>query len=112
MIDNLKVWLLEVGLKKLGPSAIRGAVLGLASWFIAKEGLLSSYGIVSDAVAKTTTIHWAQVSDALIVGLPALIAIILKLTSHTTVAVAKGQPISGDPALQVRRADDKTEEPK
>lgn len=112
MIDKLKVWFLQVAVKQLGPSAIRAAVLGVASWFIAKEGLLASYGIVSDAAAKTTTIHWTQVSDALIVGLPALIAVIIKLTQHTTTAVVTGAPISGDPALQARRAEDKGEPPK
>lgn len=106
MIDQLKTWALEIGIKKLGPSAIRGAVLGIASWLIAKDGLLSSYGIVSDAAAHTTTIHWDQVSTALIVGLPAIIAAVIKLTQHTTTAVITGAPQSGDPALQTRRDSD------
>src|SRR5262245_41349917 len=53
-MDNLKVWLVEVGVKKMGPSAIRGAILGLFGWLMTKEGLLASFGIVSDATAHTT----------------------------------------------------------
>lgn len=111
MIDKLKVWFLEIAVKQLGPSAIRAAVLGVASWFIAKEGLLAPFGIISDAVARTTTIHWDKVSDALILGLPAIIAVIIKLTQHTTTAVVKGEPISGDPKLLARRSEDKAATP-
>jgi hypothetical protein len=106
MIDSLKTWAIEIGLKKLGPSAIRAAILGIASWLIARDGLLTSYGIVSDAAARTTTIHWDAVSSALIVGLPAVIAVIVKLTQHTTTAAVTGAPQNGDPMQQERRATD------
>lgn len=106
MIDQMKTWMWEIGLKKLGPSAIRAAILGIASWLIAREGFLTSYGIVSDAAARTLTIHWDQVSSALIVGLPAIIAVLIKLTQHTTAAAVTGAPQSGDPILEQRRAED------
>jgi hypothetical protein len=105
-VDTLKTWIIEIAVKKLGPSAIRAMVLGAASWFIARENLLSAYGIVSDAAAHTTTIHWDQVSSALIVGLPAVIAVIVRLTQHTTAAVVTGAPQSGDTKLEQRRAGD------
>lgn len=97
MLEKLKVWFLQVAVKQLGPSAIRAAVLGAASWFIARQGILAGYGIVSDAAARTTTVYWDKVSDALIVGLPAIIAIVIKLTQHTTVAAVIGSRIGGDP---------------
>jgi hypothetical protein len=78
----MKNWLVEVGVKTFGPSAVRGAVLGIAGWLMAKEGMLAPFGIVSDAVAKTTTIYWEQLSAAIILGLPALIAGIVKLTQR------------------------------
>ena len=106
MIIQIKTWLVEIGVKQLGPSAIRAMVLGASAWLIARNGFLASYGIVSDAAARTTTIHWDQVSAALIVGLPAVIAMIVKLTQHTTTAAIKGEPQSGDTALQQRRAED------
>ena len=49
MMDQVKTWFMEIGLRQLMPSAIRAAVLGVASWLIAREGMLSAYGIVSDA---------------------------------------------------------------
>ena len=81
-MDNVKDWLLEVGVKTFGPSAIRGAILGISGWLLAKEGVLSSFGIVSDATAHTTTIFWDKLSVALIVGLPAIIAGVIKTTQH------------------------------
>lgn len=105
-MDQVKTWFMEIGLRQLMPSAIRAAVLGVASWLIAREGMLSAYGIVSDAAARTTTIHWDAVSSALIVGLPAIIAMVIKLTQHTTTAAITGAPQSGDPALQTRRDSD------
>lgn len=76
----MKSWLIETVFKTFGPSAIRGAILGLAGWLMARENLLSAFGIVSDAAAKTTTIHWEQLSMAVILALPALIAGIVKVT--------------------------------
>ena len=78
----MKEWLLEVGVKTFGPSAIRGAILGISGWLLAKEGALSAFGIVSDAAAHTTIIYWDRLSMALIVGLPAIIAGVIKATQH------------------------------
>lgn len=105
-MDSIKTWLVQIGIKQLGPSAIRAAILGIASWLIARQGFLTSYGIVSDAAARTTTIHWDAVSSALIVGLPAIIAMGIKLTQHTTTAAVTGAPQSGNPALEQRRVED------
>lgn len=102
----LKEWVLEIGIKKLGPSAIRGAILGLSGWLVTKQNLLAAFGVISDAAAHTTTIHWDQFSTALIVGLPAITAAAVKLLNHHAVATIKGEPQSGDPVLEKRRETD------
>lgn len=78
----LKDWLVEVGVKKMGPSAIRGAILGLSGWLIAKQGLLATYGVVSDAAAHTTVIYWDKLNVALVALLPAMLAAAIKLANH------------------------------
>lgn len=79
----MKDWLINVGLKTFGPSAIRGGVLGLAGWLMARENLLSVFGVVSDATAHTTTIYWDKLSIALIAALPAIGAGLIKVTQQT-----------------------------
>lgn len=76
----MKGWLVETVIKTFGPSAIRGAILGVSGWLLAKENILAPFGIVSDAIAKTTTIHWEQMSAAVVIALPALIAGVVKMT--------------------------------
>jgi hypothetical protein len=86
----MKDYLLEVGVKTLGPSAIRGAILGIAGWILVKNDLLSPFGIISDATQHITTIHWDQLSTASIAALPAVIAAIIKLVQHHTTPIIKG----------------------
>ena len=87
----MKEYLLEVGLKTLGPSAIRGAILGIAGWLLVKNDLLAPFGIISDAAAQTTTIHWKDLSTASIAALPAVIAAVIKLFQHHTTTIIKGE---------------------
>jgi hypothetical protein len=91
-------WLEKVGLTQFGPSAVRGAILGIAGWLLTKNGMLSHWGIVSDAAAHTTTIYWNELSVAAIAGLPAVIAGVVKLLQyHGTNAInAVSQP-QGEP---------------
>ena len=91
MMEKLKEWVIEVAVKKLAGSAIRAAALGILGWLMVRNDLLVTWGIVSDAAAHTTTIYWDKLSGALIVGLPALIAIVIKLFQHTATSVVKGQ---------------------
>lgn len=76
----MKEWLMEVGLKTMGPSAIRGGILGIVAWLIAKQGLLTSYGV--STVGHITTVDWDKASIALIAGLPALIAAVIKMFNY------------------------------
>lgn len=80
----MKDWLINFGLKTFGPSAVRGAILGLAGWLMARENLLTAFGIVSDAAAHTTTLHWDQLSLGVIALLPAIGAGLIKVTQKQT----------------------------
>lgn len=73
----MKDWLVDVGLKTMGPSAIRGAILGAAGWLAARNGLLDPFGI--HTANGITTIVWAKVSIGAIAGLPALGAAVIKM---------------------------------
>jgi hypothetical protein len=92
----MKEWLMEVVVKKMGPSALRGAVLGVFGWLMARQGLLDSFGVVSDAANHTTTVYWDKLSTALIVALPALLAAVIKLVNHHTETALSG-PAAIDP---------------
>lgn len=81
-MDSLKQWLIEVAVKKMGPSAIRGAILGLFGWLMAKEGMLSSFGVVLDQATHTITIHLDQLNMVLVAGLPAALAAVIKMLNH------------------------------
>lgn len=98
-MESLKTWLIEMGIKTAGPSAIRGAILGISAWFMAKDNMLSAYGIVSNATLHTTTIYWDKVSVALILGLPAAIAAVIKVTNtHAAAAIKPSEtPTQGEP---------------
>lgn len=81
-MDSLKEWLIEVAVKKMAPSAIRGAILGIFSWVLAKQGALAAFGIVADQASHTITIHLDQLSMFLIAGLPAALAAGIKMVNH------------------------------
>ena len=81
-MDNLKQWVIEVAVKKMGPSAIRGAILGIFGWILAKQGALAYFGIVADQAAHTITINLDQLSMFLIAGLPAALAATIKMVNH------------------------------
>lgn len=86
-MEKIKAYLIEVGIKKIIPSAIRGAILGISGWFLMKRGVFSSYGIISDPVARTTTISWNQLNSTLIVVVPGLIAALIKTINHETMPI-------------------------
>lgn len=97
-MESIKAWLIETLIKIGGPSAIRGAILGISAWLLAKNNILSTYGIVSDAAAHTTTVYWDKVSVALVLLLPAAIAAVIKMVnSHASSAVKTAvAPPKGD----------------
>ncbi len=81
---KLYTWLLEVGLKTFGPSAIRGAILGISGWILVRNDLLEPFGILSDPQAHTTIIDWDKLNTGLIVLLPAVLAGLIKVANRGT----------------------------
>lgn len=94
----MKDWLMEVGVKTFGPSAIRGAILGVSGWLLMKNNALAPFGIVSDAAQHLTTIYWDKLSVAAITALPAIIAGAVKMVQHqgTQVIQSAVTPPKGD----------------
>jgi hypothetical protein len=96
----MKDWLIRLGLNEAGPSAIRGAILGVSGWILVRNGALTHFGIISDVAAHTTTIHWDQLSVAAIASLPAIIAAVIKLFQvhgENVINVIKGPPMPPEP---------------
>lgn len=81
-MDKLKGWLINVAIKKFGPSAIRGAILGLGGWLAAKEGLLSTFGIIYDKATHILTINLDTLSVIGVAALPAIGAGVIKVLNH------------------------------
>lgn len=95
-MDSLKVWLIEVGLKKMGPSLIRAAIAGGLGLIAAHANVLANFGIVYDKVAGTITLHLDTLDVWLMtVGLGTITAL-LTAAQHHTVAAVTGTPQSGD----------------
>lgn len=84
MMEKLKGWLINVAIKKFGPSAVRGAILGLGGFLAAKEGLLSTFGIVYDKASHILTVNLDALSLIAVAGLPALGAGVIKVLNHHT----------------------------
>lgn len=81
-MSSIKLWLIEVGIKKFGPSAVRGAILGIGGWVVAKEGILAPLGILYDQTTHILTIHLDTLSIWAVAGLPALGAGLIKVANH------------------------------
>ena len=94
-MDAVKTWFIEVGLKQMGPSAIRGGILGVVGFLAAKNGLLEPFGI--HTANGITTIEWAKVSLMAIAGFPAVTASVVKmLNHHADQAVKAALPPQGE----------------
>jgi len=81
-MNSIKGWLIDVGIKKMGPSAIRGALLGLGGWVIAKHEMLVPFGISYDAATHIISINLDTANIALVALLPAIGASVIKLLNH------------------------------
>lgn len=78
-MDSIKTWAVET----FGPSAIRGVILGAFGVLVTHSQMLSKFGIITDSVAHTTTIHWTTASDVLVPIVIAIVAGFIK-TGHVT----------------------------
>ena len=84
-MDSIKNWLIQVGLKEMGPSAIRGSILAGVGWLAAKNNLIP--GITTDSATHITTIAWDQVSVWAVGLIPVLAGFIKVGSIHGTQAV-------------------------
>jgi hypothetical protein len=87
-MQGLKDWLIDVALKQMGPSALRGAILGAMGWLAAHNGWLDPFGV--HTANGVTTIEWAKVSMAAIAGLPAVGAAVIKALNYHGTQFIKG----------------------
>lgn len=96
----MKNWLIEIALKKMGPSAIRAGILAVAGFIAAKAELFSQLGIVYDAATRIITINLDQLNAGaalLLIGTAGAGGALIKLLNHqSTVAVKKMIDTDGD----------------
>lgn len=78
----LKTWIIDVLIKKFGPSFIRGAILGLAGFIAAKEGLLAHFGVVYDAASHIVTVNLDTLNIGLVALIPAIGGGVIKVLNH------------------------------
>lgn len=89
-MQALKIWLVQVGIKKLGPSLIRAALAWIVALFAAHAGMLATFGIVYDKVANTLTLHIGTLESWLLgVGLGLITASLAAAQHHTGEAIKK-----------------------
>lgn len=81
-MNKLKVWAIEVGIKKFGPSAVRGAILGLTGFLAARHELLAPLGIVYTQATNILTIDFNVMSIWAVAALPAIGAGVIKILNH------------------------------
>ena len=96
MIENLKIYLVEVAAKKLLPMAVLGGITAICTLLAAHQGMLSSMGIDYDSTARTIDISLDTLSSWAIVALGGLVTALMAAVKHTTTAIVTGTPISGD----------------
>lgn len=79
----MKNYLLEVLLKKAGPSALRGAIGVVTVWLASNADLLKGLGFVYDDAAKTLTLNFGTLETWITtVGIFALTAGLVKVFNH------------------------------
>lgn len=101
-MEAIKLWAINVGLKKMGPSLIRAALAWVIAMVAAHAGMLSTFGIIYDKAAQTITLHLDTLQTWLLGGGLGLLTAALTAAQHHTEATVKGQPQTGDH----KRADD------
>lgn len=78
-MDQIKSWIIETW----GPSAIRGAVLGIGGILIAHAAVMAKFGVFYDAATHIVTIHLTTLSDFIIPIAVGIVAGFIK-TGHVT----------------------------
>jgi hypothetical protein len=105
-MDSLKEWIIEVGIKKMGPSLVKGAVAALVGIMMAHQGFLDALGISYDKPGNTIDINLTTFSVWVVTMMTGGLTALFTAIQHHTQAAITGQPQSGDPAKETRRATD------
>lgn len=88
-MDSLKNWLIEVLLKKMGPSLIKGALAAGLGLLAAHQGVLNGLGITWDPSGHTIDIDLDALGAwALMAGSGSIMALFTGLQHHTVAAIA------------------------
>ena len=107
-MNSLQTYLLEVGLKKIGPSVLGAAVAALLALAAAHQGILESWGVTtgtwplvwpagSEPSGSVILIELDTLSKTAIVAISGLVAAFIAATKHHVVAAVTGMPQSGAP---------------
>lgn len=97
MFDNLKIYLIEVGIKKIVPSLIKGGLAALVGLLAAHNGLLSSLGVTYDTTGQVISFNLSAFSHWLeVIALSGTLTGTLTALFHHTGAAVTGTPQSGD----------------
>jgi xanthine/uracil/vitamin C permease (AzgA family) len=95
--EMIKEWLIKVGIKKMGPSAIRAAIAALVGIMAAHAGLLSELGIVSDKALNTITIDLNKLTAWFsVTGIGIITAALAAAQHHGEQIVAKKEEIKSE----------------
>lgn len=94
-MDTIKLWLINVGVKQMGPSLIRAAVAWMVALVVAHQGALTGFGVVYDSSANTLTLHIGVLQEWLLGGGIGLVAAFLTAAQHHTIAAVTGTPQDG-----------------
>lgn len=96
MLQNFKIYLIEIGLKKIVPMAVIGGITALCSLLAAHKGMLSPLGIDFDPTDRTIDISLDTLQNWMIVALGGGITALMAVIKHHTVSAATGEPQNGD----------------
>lgn len=95
MFDEIKTYLVNVGVKKMLPSLIKTSIMALIAYMAAHQNLLNSLGITWDSQGHTIDIDLDTFSAWALIFVPGAITALMTAISHHTVATVKGQPQDG-----------------
>lgn len=106
-MDKLKTWLVEVAIRKIGPSAMASLIASGVALAAAHQGLLESWGITvgmwplvwpagQEPSGQVILVELGTVSSMALAGLGALVVSLVMAGQHHATAVVTGAPQSGD----------------
>lgn len=106
-MESLKTYLIEVGLKRLGPSFVKGAIAALVGFLAAHQGILETWGVTlgnwplawpagQEPSGRVILIELDTLSATAMIVFTGLAMTFLTAMQHHTTAAIKGKPQSGD----------------